>query len=342
MAKFENKMMSLGQLRTLIREIETSWTYINSNPTVKDAYKRKVQEYFPDLMYTIQIRNPLPNEKELSIPDARRELIFYSVQMCNRYLNFFDTIITRMTIYYAGLSQVISQELHQFIVKNCSRNLKEIHFIGLKIALMEGLATFPRVETLFIQDSDLGFRLASFAYFFPNVRRLHMVNVRLEIFYAHFEHLEYFQIKLNSFEMGYGIRNATDLWHDNRNLRILDVDMIGATGMPLGDLLNTINTKSLSNLSIKTEIVTVNVTRREVAELIEKLPGLRRLHLISYRFSMDDVIYLINRLTWLQYFAYQVTSGDLWNAEYIEELEREVGHDWHVNDGDFVEIIRNL
>lgn len=59
---------------------------------------------------------------------------------------------------------------------------------------------------------------------------------------------------------------------------------------------------------------------------------------------MDDVVFLINQLSRLNQFAYQMTMGDMWSMDYAGELELALGNDWRVSvsDDDFVELTRNV
>lgn len=332
--------MALRNLRTLFEEVERSWAHINATPQAKAGYHRVLREQFSRLMWSVQIRD---TEQEIIFRDERREIVLCSLNICNRYINFFGPAIARLTIHYVGLNQATSHRLHELIAQSCYENLTEIRFIGLQASFIDRFATFPLVQTLFILNSDLGFRLPSFASFFPNTRKLEMENVRSDNFIAFFEQLEYLRIKSNSYEVGYGISSASALWYDNRNLRMLEIDLTGATGMPMEDLLNSINVRSLVILKVKTEVVTTNVTRDEVDDLVTSHPELIELHL-SYMFSMDDVVFLINQLSRLNQFAYQMTMGDMWSMDYAGELELALGNDWRVSvsDDDFVELTRNV
>lgn len=268
--------MALRNLRTLFEEVERSWAHINTTPQAKAGYHRVLREQFSRLMWSVQIRD---TEQEIIFRDERREIVLCSLNICNRYINFFGPAIARMTIHYVGLNQATSHRLHELIAQSCYENLTEIRFIGLQASFIDRFATFPLVQTLFISNSDLGFRLPSFASFFPNTRKLEMENVRSDNFIAFFEQLEYLRIKSNSYEVGYGISSASALWYDNRNLRMLEIDLAGATGMSMEDLLNSINVRSLVILKVKTEVVATNVTRDEVDDLVTSHPELIELHL---------------------------------------------------------------
>lgn len=334
-------------LTKLLKEVERMWTYLNSNSVAKENIVRNFRRNFPTLMVSIQIRDLMPNDEEIIILDERNEMILRSLNTCDRYIKFFGPGITRMTINYVGLNEITSQRLNQLIVQSCAENLREIRFIGIRIPLIDGLTSLPRVQQVLILDSDLGSQIRFFyATLFPNVRKLEMENVRLDDCRAYFEHLEHFRIKSNSHEMEYGVRKAANLWYDSENLQSLEIDMFGDSGMLMQDLLNSINTiESLSMLSVNTGIVGANVTRQELDNLIESHPELIELRLYSYMFSMDNVVQLINRLTSLQYFAFQKTLGDSLNEDYIADLEREVGYNWQVIDGDgdsdFIVLLRN-
>lgn len=319
--------------------------YISSNPEVAGNMARTFRRNFPNLMVSIQILSlVLPNEEEMLISDERNEMILRSLNICERYINIIGPGIDRMTIDFVGLNRNTSQRLNELIVS--ARNLIEIRFIGMQEVLIDGRTRFPYVKKVHIVDSDLQSEIRFFSSsLFPNARTFKMENVRLNDCRAYFEHLEHFSIKSNSLELGYNLRHATKLWIDSENLQTLEIDMSGDSGMLLADLLDTINTESLSILSIITEIKLANVTRREINDLIERHPDLVKLHLYSYMVSMVDVIYMIDKLTSLKYFAYQKTLGDSWNEneEYIENLQLALEYNWQVRvNDDLVRLLRNV
>lgn len=333
--------------REFLNIVNIYWVHINSDPVVRTNIAMAFLREFPDLMVSLQMRDRLPNQERIEVLDRGNEILMRGSDICDPYIRVLGPGITRITLYYDGLNVITSRTLNRLIAESCAPNLEEIRLIGVQPNQMDDLSSFPFVETVRIIDSDLGFRLNAFSYtFFPNVRNLEMENVRIDNILAHFEYLERLRIKSNSYVMNYGMRDATHLWCDNRNLRSLKIEMIGDVGMLMNDLLNSIqNNGLLSILSVKTDIVFRDVTRREIDVLITMHPTLRKLHLSSYMFSFGNVIYLINQLDSLQYFAYQITMGEEWNnawyMDYIDNLRLSLRNDWQVRQDDYILLTRD-
>lgn len=340
------------KFREYLRTVNQSWGYIHDNPQVKaNVGKGAFLRLFPQVMVSVQMRDLMPNEEEIMVFDDRNEILFRGSTICDRYIRFLGPGITRMTLHYRGLNEITSRTLNQLIVENCAPHLEEIRLIGIRT--MDELATFPLVQTVHIVDSDLGVRLKLLSStIFPNANTIVMENLKVENFSAHFGFLRRLCIKSNSYAMNYGMSDAAYLWYDNRYLRILEIEMIGDRGLFMKDLLESIqHNGSLSILSVKTDIVQKDVTREEIDNLTMTHPELTKLHLYSYMFARDDVIYLIDRLPWLQSFAYQINMSEEWNDMFahaqgvdsnIERLQRALGNTWQARDGDFILITKNM
>lgn len=336
--KMDDLTAKFGQY---LQQVDQYWDRINDMPDVRANFADVFRREFSTVLVSFQWRERMSNEEDITVLAERDEIVFRGSQTCNRFIRFLGPGITRLALDYMGLNAMTSRTLNQLIVERCGQSLTEIRLFGIRT--VDGFSTFPLVQTVHIIDSDLGVRLNSLAFtFFPNARNLEMTNVRLENFYTHFEHLQRLRITSNSFVMNYGMRDAANLWYDNRYLRSLEIEMAGDCGMSMNELLDSIrNNESLSTLSVKTDVVNTIVTRQQIDYLIVTHPELRRLHLSSYMFTANDAIYLINRLPWLEYFAYQTTMEEEWNNAFgtdsnIELIGRLVGNTWHVRDGDYM------
>lgn len=299
----------------------------------RSVYRRKIGPIcvtFDAISYShcsaLVCKAPIQIGPETSIAD---------VKMFLQFLRCFGPSIQNADIYLERLNSKYFDYIDQYINQYCAGTLVSLSYSGnRKFSAANFQKPFVNLESVQLKDADLGDKLPLFVEWFPNLRHLELLDVRVDRnrIKATFNHLEHLSIDINNQDstIGFSKRNVANLLRLHPQLQSLNIRLPGRQRMTLTTLSNIVrNNPSISTLVMSTcrdYCASSYLTRVKTAELmpfLSALPSLETIVLTRSRFSADDAIAVTRRLNSLKQFSFMFEDDD---ENYLHPLRNE----WHI------------
>lgn len=248
-----------------------------------------------------------------------------------RYLRCFGSSISKLSIDYSESKSKRYQYVHDYINEYCAESLIDVSFNELpKNSMLHFKKPLNNVTTITIQDSSLKQQLPSFSNWFPNVRDMHLCNVRSN---CHFIAATLANLQCLSIDDRFGgssgflsTNAAADLLRLNPKLQTIELIGTNNREMTMGNLLQMLkHNVAVEKLDVKMYESVFSVNLTEVEQLANEHPSLAELKLWQYQISADNVNVLLNRLSALKKLSFWIENP----MEY-EEIQSKLDNGWHM------------
>lgn len=282
-------------------------------PAAGVVYKRKLGTHrvlIKDVLYhTASSAQSFPH---LSGEDVN----VFGLKASLQYLRCLGSTISELSIWYdnAWNKSIDYNHIHRYISEYCTDNLVHMEFnskpSGVPITHFQN--SFVNVRTVEVYGSNFGNQLSLFSQWFPNVRKLVLLGVRVgccSTVAPLFMHLHELHIEINNGKRGFPIMTATHLLKLCPELHSLVIRARTDKVITLNSLSNIIkDNPNICKLKVNLESQTMHVIRSDIQRLLSEHPTLIELQLIGYKFSVDAAFTVMRKLTSLKLFQFQVNS----------------------------------
>lgn len=213
----------------------------------------------------------------------------YDPKICFRLLRIMGFAITDLRICYNATEVKQFKYVEQYIKQYCSGTVRMLQFAHKPSFWIQNFEKpFTKVESVKCLASKFGNEFHYFPRWFPNLRILELDNcdITYEITFPPFPHLTKLRISWTKIPQ----TRISQIIRDSSQMQSLEIAL-----KPQYEL-------SKSGMWLRHDYVDTN--RNELIEFTKAHPSIMNLDLLSYNFTTDDVIFLIQQQKALQRFRF--------------------------------------
>lgn len=243
----------------------------------------------------------------------------YGLKMCLRFVRCFGSSIKNLEIKYNQRRYIC---VESYVNKYCADSLIAVsHWNKSNFSIETIQKPFIKVECIQIKNANLDKQFPFLPRCYPNVRHLNLQSVvvdhdLVEVSFPMLNHLSIDIEPGNTNKFSY--KDVGDLLHMNPQIRSLNI-LVRFQIMKFSTLTNIVrNSPSISRLKVLARFVENGISIAELTKFTISIPSLVELSLPYLRFSVDNIITLIQQFKSLKKISFTFNNY----AEYSDLMEK--------------------
>lgn len=302
-------------------------------PAANYVYKRKFKDKIINIHEIAKHHSWVAGHVKHGITVCFEKVNLFDLKACLQFIRCLGPSLTNLHIYYKHSCLQIYTHVHRYINQYCAESLEELELVEKpRLSVDHFDKPFVNVRTVAVHHCHFGEQFPFFSQWFPNLRTLKMFNLLSD--YSPwtelpFHRLEYVRIAINnSGRNGFKKNDVAQVLRSSHQLKCLEIHMPdGRQGMTLTTLLNIIEDKpDIQSLTLKMDKYCTDAKPSELQRLVNEHPSLILLDLNHYKFSAENVLFVVRQLNSLQRFSFQLDAPNVQST--MQQFVPQLGGKW--------------
>lgn len=264
-------------------------------------------------------------------------LMINGLKQCLRILRCFGPYISNIGLQCSDDTSEHINFVTQYLNEYCAETLENITFIKMPILLRTNMQKpFENVQQIYIAESQLFEQLSNFNDWFPNLRRLELINNTFEPKWAnvHFSHLQEFRFfaichdkrtrsKLKKYLSRF-LKSNTQLRSFRMEIEMSDEKYV----LRFIDLMASMKDNSTIIILESHSSFGCDITMDDLNLLAKTLPSLEQIDFRGYYFETSEIISFIQQMKSLKCFQFGLETK---SKSIQDQFQAQLNDEWQLH-----------